>query len=66
MRNNLYEVSRSVYGKETVNMQPIAFGYVPAKNRSEQMAIEESASCVGEHCKNRENRLFTRPAIQHG
>ena len=66
MRNNLYEVSRGVYGKEMTNMQPIAFGYVPAKKRSEQTAIEESASCVGEHCKNRDNQLFARPAVQHG
>jgi hypothetical protein len=67
MRNNLYDVSKSVYGREVSNMQPIAFGYVPAKKRSETIeAIENPASCIGEHCKNRDNGLFTRTAVQHG
>lgn len=67
MKNNLYDVSRSVYGREASNMQPVAFGYVPAKRRIETIkAIEDNASCIGEHCNNRDNRLFTRTAVQNG
>lgn len=65
MRNNFYDVSRSVYGKEAFNMQPIAFGYVPAKKRNKTgKAIEDSASCVGVHCPTN-HRLFTRQAVQN-
>ncbi len=66
MKINLYEVSRNVYGREVSNMQPVAFGYVPAKKRSETFkAIEDNAPCVGEHCKNNGSTLY-RTAVQHG
>ena len=54
MRNNLYEVSRGVYGKEMTNMQPIAFGYVPANRRGEDReSIESSGAHGDEHRSNR-------------
>ncbi len=67
MRNNFYEVSRTVYGKEVSNMQPVAFDYVPQKKRHGKTGtIDNSASCVGENCPTRGNRLFTRTAVQNG
>ena len=34
MKTNVYTAAREIYGKkEQLNMCPVAFGYVPAKNR---------------------------------
>ena len=67
MRNNFYEVSRAVYGKEVSNMQPVAFGYVPQKKRYDAAnTIDNSASCANENCTTRGTRLFTRTAVQNG
>ncbi len=67
MKTNLYDVSRHVYGKEVSNMQPIAFGYVPTKQRVEAAkAVENNAFCVGEYCYSSNSGRFVRTAAQHG
>jgi hypothetical protein len=64
MRSNLYDASRSIYGREVSNMQPVAFSYVPAKKRSEsRRSNAQSAACVGEHCP--DNRRY-QSAVQNG
>ena len=66
MKNNLYDVSRNVYVREVTNMQPVAFGYVPVKQRVEAARpVENEATCIGEFCDNRNNGRFIRVAVQH-
>jgi hypothetical protein len=66
MKNNLYDVSRNVYGGEVVNMQPVAFGYVPVKQRVEAVKpADNEVACIGEFCDNRNNGRFIRVAVQH-
>ena len=67
MKTNLYDISRNVYGKEVANMQPVAFGYVPVKQRIEAAKVDvDEIKCIGEFCDNRNNGRFGRVAIQHG
>jgi len=67
MKGNLYEVSRSYYGREFANLQPVPFGYVPVKERIEAAKpVENEVMCIREFCDNRNNGRFVRTAVQNG
>jgi hypothetical protein len=66
MRNNFYEVARSVYGSESYNMQPIAFDYVPEKKRGTHWTGRKSASHNSENRVRSGDMSIDRQAAHNG